>query len=155
MIQSGLTHDIENKADKPVMRGQGKQHLVNQKNMLEVVDHTFAIQEVHRSGQEIPIQRFRKPNVLLFTRDIGDGDDLLERDDLDGCYNTNDVDVTGKHGNEKTRYHHERPYCPSNECLLLLFIFRQRRFLRFLLGNNQPGVVRKVPNVICSPPRGL
>ena len=106
--------------------------------MFEIINHTFPIQKVHGTGQPIPIQGLGEANVFLFTRGIGNGDDLLERDYLNCRNNTNDVDVTGKHGTEETSDHHECPYRPGNKCLFFLLIVRQRRLLRFLLGN-QPG----------------
>jgi hypothetical protein len=51
--------------------------------VLEVVNHTLSVQEIHGGRQEVPIQRFGEPQVLLFIRDTGDSDDFLERDDLD------------------------------------------------------------------------
>lgn len=62
---------------------QWKQHLVNKQDVLEVVDHALSVQKIHSSRQEVPIQRFGKPQVLLLIGDTGDSDDFLERDDLD------------------------------------------------------------------------
>lgn len=116
-----------------MVRRQGKQHLVDQEDMLKVVDDALSIQEVHGRSQEVPVQRLGKPDILLFTRGVGNGDDLLERDYLHRRHNANDVDVAGEHGNKEKRYHHERPYRPGNESLPLLLVLGQCGFLGFLL----------------------
>lgn len=62
---------------------QRKQHLVHKQDVLKVVYHTLSVQEIHGGRQEIPIQRFGEPQVLLLIGDTGDRDDFLERNDLD------------------------------------------------------------------------
>jgi hypothetical protein len=91
--------------------------------MLEIVDDAFSIQEVHGRGQEIPVERLRKADVLLPAGHICNGNDFLERDDLDRCDDDDYVNVAGKHGTEEEGNHHKGPYCPSDESLLLLLIF--------------------------------
>lgn len=93
--------------------------------MLEVIDDTLSVQKVHGGGQEIPVQRLGKPQILLFAGDIGNGDNLLERDDLNSSRKTDNVDVAGEHGDEEPRNHDKGPYCPCNKSLLLLLIFGQ------------------------------
>jgi hypothetical protein len=62
---------------------QRKQHFVNKQDVLKVVDDTLPVEEIHSSRQEVPIQRFSEPQVLLLIGDTGDSDDFLKRDDLD------------------------------------------------------------------------
>jgi hypothetical protein len=100
--------------------------------MLEIVDHAFSIQKVHGRGQEIPVERLGKADVLLPAGYICNGNDFLERNDLDCRDDADDVNVARKHGNEEEGNHHKRPYCPSDECLLLLLIFGQLRLFLFL-----------------------
>lgn len=54
-IQVEHTHNPENETDEPVMRRQGQQHPVDQKNVLEVVDDAFTVQKVHAGSQEVPV----------------------------------------------------------------------------------------------------
>ena len=97
--------------------------------MLEVVDDALSVQEVHDRSQEVPIQRSRKRQVLGPARHIGDGDDLLERNDLDGRHYGDNIDVAGKHGDEEAANHDQGPYRPGNKGLLLLFVFRLWRWI--------------------------
>lgn len=100
--------------------------------MLEIVNHAFSIQKVHGGCQEIPVERLGKADVLLPAGYIRNGNDFLKRNDLDCRDDADDVNVARKHGNEEEENHHKRPYCPSDECLLLLLIFGQLRLFLFL-----------------------
>lgn len=101
--------------------------------MLEVIDDAFSVQKIHGRSEEIPIQRLGKAEVLLSTGNVGNRDDLFKRDDLDRRDNGNDVYMAREHGEEKEPDHKKRPYRSSDEGLLLLFVIRQGRRLRFLL----------------------
>ena len=122
------THDIEHKADKPVMRRKGEQHSIHQQNMLEIVDDALSIQEIHRRGQEIPIERLCKPQVLRSARNVGDSYDLLEGHNLDSCDQDNKVEVAGKEGHEEPSNHYKRPYRPGNKSLFLLLVIGELSF---------------------------
>lgn len=125
-----LTHDVESKADKAVMSCQRQQNLVHEQNVLEIVDDALPVQEVHGRREEVPVQGLGEAEVLLLARDVGDGNNFLERDDLDGSYKPDDVDVAGEHGDEKAGNHHEGPYRPGNEGLFLFLVFGLSGFLR-------------------------
>lgn len=125
--EENKTHHIEHEADEAVVGRQGQQHLVHQQNMLKVIDNAFSIQEIHGGRQKIPVQRLGKTQILLLARYVGNSDHLLERYDLDRGHDANDVDVAGEHGDEEAGNHDERPYCPRNKRLLLLFVFGQLR----------------------------
>ena len=130
LFQTRHTHDIEHKADKPVMRRKREKHSIHQQNMLEIVDDALSIQIIHCRSQEIPIERFCKSQVLRFAGDIGDSNDLLERHDLDSGDQDNKVEVAGKQGHEEPGNHYERPYRPGNKGLLLLFVIGELAFGR-------------------------
>jgi hypothetical protein len=49
------THNPENETDEAVMRRQGQQHSVDQKNVLEIIDDAFTVQKVHAGSQEVPV----------------------------------------------------------------------------------------------------
>lgn len=104
--------------------------------MLEVVDHALAVQEIHRCGQEIPVQRFGEAQILLLVRDIGDSNNLLEGYDLDPGDEGNNIDMTGEQGDEETGNHHEGPYRSGNEGLFLLLILGLGGFLNFMLASD-------------------
>ena len=131
-VHGTLTHNVEHKADEAVVGGQGQQHLIHQQNMLEVVNDTLSVQEVHGGGQEIPIQRFGEAQILFLAGNIGNGDNLLKRNNLDRRHDAKDVDVAGEHGDEEAGNHDKGPYCPGNKGLLLLFVLGQWGFVGFL-----------------------
>ena len=54
--------------------------------------------------------------------DAGNGNDLLERDDLNSRDDENHVDVAHEEPAEKDSNHDEGPKCPSDEVLLLLVV---------------------------------
>lgn len=130
--EENKTHHIEHEADEAVVGRQGQQHLIHQQNVFEVVDDTFSIQEIHRSRQKIPVQRFGKAQILLFAGHVGNRDHLLKRHDLDRGHDANNVDVAGEHGDKEAGNHDKRPYRPRNKRLFLLFVFGQLRLFWFL-----------------------
>lgn len=94
--------------------------------MLEVVYHTFSIQKIHGSPKEIPIERSCEPKVFRPAGHISYRNDFFEGHDLDCRHDSNHIDVPRKHGDEKDRNHDQGPYCPSDECLLLQLVIRDR-----------------------------
>ena len=96
--------------------------------MLKIVDHTLSVQEVHGCREEIPAQRLGETQVgLLFPLMLllflaSDRDDFLERDELNGSDQKDNVDVAGEQGDEETSNHDKSPYRSGNEGLLLLFV---------------------------------
>lgn len=133
---SGLTYEVEHKADKPVMRCKREQDPVNQEDVLEVIEHTLSIQEVHCCHEEVPVQRLCELEVSGLAGDVGNGDDLLEGDDLDGGNNDDQVEVAGEDDDEEAGNHDKGPYRPGDERLSLLLKVGERllrlRLLRFL-----------------------
>lgn len=113
-----------------------EQNFINQQDVLEVVDHALSVQEVHSCRQKVPIQRFGEPQVLLLVGDVGDSDNLLERNDLNSSNEGDDIDMTGEQRDEETGNHHEGPYRPGNEGLLLLLIFGLGRFLKSMIASD-------------------
>ena len=90
--------------------------------MFEVVDDAFAVKKVHGGSQKVPIERSCEGQVLRSARYVGNGNDFLERDDLNGRHYPDHIDVTGEHGAKKSADHYESPYRPGDESLLLLVI---------------------------------
>jgi hypothetical protein len=54
------TEYVENEADEAMVGRKGQEDAINQNDMLEVVDNTLAVQEVHGGSEEVPIQGFRE-----------------------------------------------------------------------------------------------
>lgn len=50
------THDVKHERDKAVVCRKRKEHFVHQDDVLEVVDHTLAVKEVHGRSKEVPIE---------------------------------------------------------------------------------------------------
>lgn len=117
-----LTDDIKHEADEPVVRGQRQEHLINKDDVLEIVDDTLAVEEVHGGGKPVPVQALGRAELTGSGGDACDGDDLLEGDDLDDGDDEDDVYVAHEEGGEEAADHEKRPYCPRYEVLLLLFV---------------------------------
>lgn len=107
--------------------GQGQEDLVNQHDMLEVVDDAFAIEEVTSGGQPVPVQALGPAQVSRPAGNVGNGNDLLEGDDLDGRNDEDDVDMAEEQGGKEAPYHYERPDHPCDEGLLLFLVLARRR----------------------------
>lgn len=101
--------------------------------MLEIVNDALSVEKVHGGAEEIPVQGSGEGQILRSAGDVGDGYDFLEGDDLDSGNYADDVNVAGEHGCKETSYHDERPYCSSDEGLLLFFVLGLRFWL-FLYG---------------------
>jgi hypothetical protein len=50
-------HDIKHETDEAVVGSKGQENLVDQDDVLEVVDDTLAVEEVHGGAQEVPVER--------------------------------------------------------------------------------------------------
>ena len=100
-----------------------QQDPIHQHDVLKIVDHVLAVQVVHDRAQEVPVQCAREAQVLGLAGRIGDGDDLLEGDELHGRDDGYYVDVAGEHEGEEEGNHDQGPYCTSDEGLLLLGLF--------------------------------
>ena len=104
------------------MRRKRQQDPVNQHDVLEIVDHAFTVEKVHRRAEKIPVQRFREPQTSCPRRYVGDGDDLFEADDLHGRHDHDHVDVPGEHAAEEDADHYEGPDGAGDEGLFLLVV---------------------------------
>lgn len=111
------------------MRRQGKENFIHQQNVLEVVDDALSIEEVHGCREEIPVEGLGEAEVLLLARNVGDGDNFLERNNLNGSHQDDDIDMTGEQGDKKAGDHHKCPYRPGNESLFLLLVLGLLRLL--------------------------
>lgn len=69
--------------------------------MFEIIYDALSVKEVHCRCQEIPIERLGKSEVSGFARNIRNRDHFFEGNDLDCCYDSNNVDMTSKHGHEE------------------------------------------------------
>lgn len=96
--------------------------LINQDDVLKVINHTLSIKEVHSRRKPVPIQALRKAQSACSRWDIGNGNNLLEGDDLNSGNDEDDVDMTHGHGEEETPNHDECPYRAGKEGLLLLLV---------------------------------
>lgn len=107
-----------------MMRSKRQQHPINQHNMLKVINHALAVEEIHGGAEEVPIQGLSKAEGAGARGDVGDGDDLLEGDDLHGGHDDDDVDVAGEHAAEEDGDHDEGPDGAGDEGLFFLLIGR-------------------------------
>ena len=119
---SGLTKDVEDEADEAVVGCQRQQHLVDQDDVLEVVDDALAVEEVHGGGQPVPVEALGGAQISRPAGDAGDGDDFLERDDLDGRDDQDDVDVAHEESREEAADHDKGPEGARHEVGLLLLV---------------------------------
>ena len=98
------------------------ENLINQYNVLEVVNHTLAIEKVHRRCKPVPIQALGEAQSARSRRHIGDSNNLLEGDDLNSGNDQDDVDMAHSHGEEETSNHDECPYRAGEKGLFLLLV---------------------------------
>lgn len=132
MSSTTPTHDVKCETDESVVGSQRQENLVYQQDVLEIVYHAFSIQEVHCRREPIPVQGLGEAEILLATGDVGDRDYFLERNNLNGSDQANNVYMTRKHSNKEARDHDEGPYCSCDEGLLLLLVLGLRGFLKLM-----------------------
>jgi hypothetical protein len=99
-----------------------EQDAVDEQNMLEVVDDALAVEEVHGSAEEVPVERLGEAQTARLAGHVGDGNDLLERYDLYGGDDDDDVEVAGAEDPEEAHDHDEGPYGARYEVGLLLLV---------------------------------
>jgi len=121
-IRKSLTNSIEHEADESVVGCKWQENFVDQDNVLEVVNNTFSIEKVHCRCQPIPVERLCKSQPPRATRDVCNGDNFLEGDDLYCRDQRNDVYVPHKHSTKEGAYHDQRPYGSRDEGCLFLFV---------------------------------
>jgi hypothetical protein len=131
--KQGLTKNVEDKADEPVVGGQREEDLVDEDDVLKVVDDALAVEKVHGGGQPVPVEALCGAQVAGAAGHAGDGNDLLERDDLDGRDDEDDVDVAHEEGGKEAADHDKGPKRPRHKVGLFLFILGDLLLL-FLLG---------------------
>lgn len=132
-------NDIEDKADEAVVGCQGQKHPVDEHNVLEVVDDALAVEKVHGARQPVPVEALGSLDVPGAGRHGRNGDDLLERDDLDGGHDGDDVDVTHEEGGEEAGDHDQGPEGTGYEVGLLLLVVGRGRSLWLLVNVSQLG----------------
>lgn len=123
MGETEYTNNVEHERDEPVVGSQGKQNSVHKQNVLEVIDDTLAIQEVHGRPQEVPVQRLGEAQAASLARHISYRNDLLEADDLDGCDDDDNIEMASAKSEEEATDHDESPYCAHDEVCLLFLVF--------------------------------
>jgi hypothetical protein len=106
-----------------------EQNAVDQQDVLEVVDDALAIEEVHGSAEEVPVERLGEAQTASLAGHIGDCNDLFEGDDLHGGDDDDDVDVAGAEDPEEAEDHDEGPYCAFYEVGLFLLVLARGRWL--------------------------
>lgn len=128
-----LTHDVEHKRDKSVVCRERQKNLVHQDDVLEVVDHTLAVQEVHGGSEEVPVESLCEAQTARPRRHICNRNDLLVANNLHGGHNDEHIDVAREHRSEEEGDHDKSPDRACNESLLLLLVFRQLLDRRLLV----------------------
>lgn len=105
-----------------MVSGQRQQDLVNQNNVFEVVNDSLAVEKVHGSCQPVPVETLSRSKGASTAGDVGDGNNLLERDDLYSGNNGNNVDVSHKERGKEQGEHDKGPESASYEVGLFLFV---------------------------------
>lgn len=116
------TSDVQDERDKAVVCCEWLEDLINQHNVLEVVNYTLPIEEVHSRRKPVPIQALGEAQSACSRRHIGDSNNLLEGDDLNSGNDQDDVDMAHSHGEEETSNHNECPYRAGKEGLFLFLV---------------------------------
>lgn len=116
------TEDVEKKTDEAMVGCEGKQNPIHQNNMLEVVNDRLAVEKVHGSRKPVPVQALGGPQGSLTAGNVGDSNDFLERNDLDGRDDTKNVDMAHKEGQEETGKHDKGPEGACHEVGLFLLV---------------------------------
>lgn len=113
---------------------QRQEDPVDHDNVLEVVDDTLAVEKVHGYRQPVPVQALGGLDVPGATSSARDGNDFLERDDLDGGDDDDNVDVAHEEGGEEAANHDQGPYCALDEVGLFLFVVGELLLLLVVAG---------------------
>ena len=71
-------HDVEHEADEAVVCCKGKEDLVDQDNVFEIIDDAFAIEKVHCRCEEVPVQRLGQGKILVSGGHGRDCNDFFE-----------------------------------------------------------------------------
>jgi hypothetical protein len=121
-LEVRLTDNVQHERNEPVVGGQREQDTVNEQNVLEVVDDAFAVEKVHGSAEEVPVERFGEAQTAGLAGHIGNCNYLLEGYDLHRRDNDDDVDVAGAEDPEEAENHDERPYRAGYEVGLFLLV---------------------------------
>lgn len=104
-----LTKNVNCETDESMMSRHDLQCPVKEDDVPKIVDDALAVEEIHGRAQKVPIQSLGEAQVAGLAGDIGDGDDLLERNDLYGSDDEDDVYVAHEQRKEKTANHDEGP----------------------------------------------
>jgi hypothetical protein len=108
-----------------VVRRKRQEHFIHQDDVLEVVDHALAVQEVHGRPEEVPVEGLGEAQAACSRWHIGNRNDLLVTDNLHSGHNDEHVNVASEHGSEEEGDHDKSPDCACDESLLLLFVLGQ------------------------------
>lgn len=103
-----------------MVRRKRQKHFVDEYNVLEVVDHTLAVQEVHRRPEKVPVECLSETQAARSRRHVCDRNHLLVADDLHGGHDDEHVDMAGEHGSKEDADHDKGPDRAGDECLPLL-----------------------------------
>lgn len=90
--------------------------------MLEVVNDSLAVEEVHCRRKPVPVETLSGAQRAGATGDVGDGDDLLEGNDLDSRDDADDVDVAHEECRKEHGEHDKGPEGARHEVGLLFFV---------------------------------
>ena len=90
--------------------------------MLKVVYNRLSVEEVHGGSQPVPVDALGRSNGPCSTRDVGDGNNFAERDDLNSSDDDDDINVSHEESGEETPNHDQGPDRSGNESGLLFLI---------------------------------
>ena len=71
--------------------------LVHQHDVLEVVDHAFAVQEVHGGSKEVPVEGLGEAQAACSRWHVCNRNNLLVANNLHGGHDDEHVDVAREH----------------------------------------------------------
>lgn len=123
-----------------------QKHLVNKNNMLKVVNDTLSVQKVHGCREPIPIQALCRLERASTTRNVCDGNNFLEGNNLYRRNDCDDVNVSHEQRQEENANHDQCPERSGPEVGLFLFIFSLFLFgSRWFLFKSRENLVSKCP----------
>ena len=117
-----LTKNVNRETDESMVSRHDLQRPVKEDDVPKVVDEALAVEEVHGRAQKVPVQSLGEAQVAGLARNIGNGDDFLERDNLYSSDDEDDVYVAHEQRKEEAANHDERPQRTRNEVCLFLFV---------------------------------
>jgi hypothetical protein len=127
------TDNVEDEADKAVVRSKREKDPIDEDDMFEVVDYRLAVEKIHGGNEPIPVEALGRTQLSGAAGDACDGNDFLEGNDLDNGYAGDDVYMAREEGSKEEPDHDEGPKGADKKVGLFLLILGRLRLLVCLL----------------------